>query len=693
VIGTNNHTGGSTWERLEVSGALSGGESAMVLAIRDASGFPADSYYVDGVQVEEKAYSTTYCDGDQDGCEWTGAEHASTSTRDALSRAGGRVKDFDDDYSFPIERMVGTGAAPMENVIAERVYTPGGNYERTVVLSRVFSLVSTAIGSTLSDYHDKRQALFNVLAPDTFDNEPFTLRYTGATVDKQIRARYSGGMTLSKATGFHEPVALQFVAADPMFEQIGETGAGAVATRQAVLTRYVAGRVDGAWSALGPPDASGTYNEVSAVEAGYDGTIYFGGDFTNFDNQGGNFNYIVSWDGSSYSALGSGMNGVVNALKLKPDGNLLAGGAFTTAGGVTCRGIAEWNGSAWSALGPPSSGGTVNAIEIGSDGAIYVGGTFTNWDGTANADGIASWDGSAWSALGTGITGGSANVEAILEGDDGILYVGGDYTTAGGSAADSIASWDGSAWTSLSSSTNLVINSLISFGGEIIAGGNFTTLNGASISIVGGWNGVGWRELSTLAGNIREFIIWRGNLTAVGTFTAIAGLDWIQGVALWGGSSWTYLDIDLGAAVSYGGTVFNDDIYLGTGSSVTAEWAGATSITPGGNARTYPVITITRSGGTLARLQNIINETTKAYIYSGFELQDGETVTIDLRPGLATFVSSYYGNIAGFFQGSAINEFYLLPNVANDIKMLVTITGAPTITANIKWVEQYWSVD
>ncbi|NIO09566.1 MAG: hypothetical protein GTO40_16815, partial [Deltaproteobacteria bacterium] len=61
-------------------------------------------------------------------------------------------------------------------------------------------------------------------------------------------------------------------------------------------------------------------------------------------------NYIASWDGSSWSPLGSGVNRPVRALTVY-DSKLIAGGKFTTAGGVTANGIASWDGYSWSPLG------------------------------------------------------------------------------------------------------------------------------------------------------------------------------------------------------------------------------------------------------------------------------------------------------------------------------------------------------
>jgi len=56
--------------------------------------------------------------------------------------------------------------------------------------------------------------------------------------------------------------------------------------------------------------------------------IYIGGKFTAV--AGNSANYIAKWDGTTWSTLGTGMNGVVRALTYD-SGNLYAGGDFTTA--------------------------------------------------------------------------------------------------------------------------------------------------------------------------------------------------------------------------------------------------------------------------------------------------------------------------------------------------------------------------
>jgi len=60
---------------------------------------------------------------------------------------------------------------------------------------------------------------------------------------------------------------------------------------------------------------------------------------------------IACWDGSSWHALGDGVNERVNALTFDPDGNLYAVGYFTEAGGLPVDHAARWDGETWHALG------------------------------------------------------------------------------------------------------------------------------------------------------------------------------------------------------------------------------------------------------------------------------------------------------------------------------------------------------
>ena len=108
---------------------------------------------------------------------------------------------------------------------------------------------------------------------------------------------------------------------------------------------------------------------------------------------------------ANWLPLGSGLNGAVNALAVSGN-TLYAGGSFTKAGGNAANYIAQWNGSSWSALGSGIGGlyPCVYALAV-SGSTLYAGGQFTTAGGNA-ANYIAQWNGSSWSALGSGMNGG-----------------------------------------------------------------------------------------------------------------------------------------------------------------------------------------------------------------------------------------------------------------------------------------------
>lgn len=141
-------------------------------------GAGAGDFYVDGVQVEAKSYWTTYVDGDQPDCSWDNASHASTSTRSAQSRAGGRVRDLATVYGLYIGELSGEGMGPISNLLDTYSIIPGGEMQGFKVQSRPFTIIGTLIGTSMSNLHILRQALLNVLKPDAVpDDQPVIIRY------------------------------------------------------------------------------------------------------------------------------------------------------------------------------------------------------------------------------------------------------------------------------------------------------------------------------------------------------------------------------------------------------------------------------------------------------------------------------------------------------------------------------------
>ena len=70
-------------------------------------------------------------------------------------------------------------------------------------------------------------------------------------------------------------------------------------------------------------------------------------------------------------------------------GNLYVGGGFSTIGGMSATNLAKWNGTTWSAFGTGTDNG-VNAITLDSSGNLYVGGYF-NTAGDLVRPYIAKW--------------------------------------------------------------------------------------------------------------------------------------------------------------------------------------------------------------------------------------------------------------------------------------------------------------
>jgi hypothetical protein len=687
---SNTEANGSTTLRIYQNGAGSG------------------DFYIDGVQVEEKEHRTTHCNGNEDGCSWNGSPHASTSTRSAMSRAGGRVYDLQTDYHLDIGGMSGLGAAPQKLNIDSYATLPGGELNNVKIQERVFTLTGVIRGTSMADLHANRQALLDELSPDKYPGrQPVRLHYTGAAVQKQIAAHYETGLEgdlRAEENYYWERVAIRFIADDPYWYEIGES-AVALDTNDSATFRIVAARLKstGQWDDLGPPDAAGTYTAVYAI-AEDDNYVYVGGDFLNFDNVAA-ADYIVRYNKQSgaWSALGSGMNGIVDDLVLGPDGTLYAGGSFTTAGGGGANRIAKWNGSAWSALGTGMNG-AVETLAIGLDGTLYAGGSFTTAGG-GGANYIAKWDGSAWSALGTGM---DDRVETLAIGPDGGVYAGGLFTTAGGGGASHIAKWDGSAWSALGTglvggdAAGLAINSE----GILYAAGDFATAGGNSVNNIALWSGTAWTALGSGVDDYATVLAIgkNGMLYVGGAFASAGGITLTDCIARWNGSSWAHVDIDLPGsgteivdilASKYADPGNNSifDLWVGFNKTGTGYFAGLVTATNNGTAPVYPKIIVGRSGGTSATLETIRNETTGKELLFNYSLLDGETLTIDFTPTQRSIVSNFFGpRPDAVLPNCDFGTFTLRPG-DNDISAFVNVTGAPTITAYMSWIDAYKSQD
>ena len=283
------------------------------------------------------------------------------------------------------------------------------------------------------------------------------------------------------------------------------------------------------------------------------GDFVAGGDFTTAG--GVPVKSIARWDAQWWVPLGEGLQGglsgastSVRALLALPNGDLVAGGNFTLAGSSPVGCVARWDGAAWSSLGLGMNG-VVHALVSLPNGDLVAGGSFTTADGLS-VGGIARWNGATWSPLGTGAGGStSASVNALAVLANGDLVAGGNFTTMGGVAANRIARWDGSSWAPLGSGTNSTVNTLVALAnGDLVAGGSFTTIGGVGASRIARWDGVSWSPLGvgvsgTVAPNVSSLVVFEnGDLVAGGRFTNAGGAS-ASNVARWDGAAWTPLGV------------------------------------------------------------------------------------------------------------------------------------------------------
>ncbi len=256
------------------------------------------------------------------------------------------------------------------------------------------------------------------------------------------------------------------------------------------------------WSSLG----TGTNNGVSGggptsvnALAVLGNDLYVGGNFTQAG--GVSANYVARYNPTTnnWSALGSGssngVSGIVSALVVLGN-DLYVGGSFGQAGGMSANNVARFNPAAntWSVLGTGSSNGVnnqVSAMAVDGQGNLYVGGGFSSAGGVS-ANRVARYNPTtnSWSALGTGAGGVNGNVSALaVLGSD--LYVGGNFTQAGGVNANSVARYNPTmnSWSALGTGAGGVdgdISALAVVGNDLYVVGNFSRANagGTSGSVV-----------------------------------------------------------------------------------------------------------------------------------------------------------------------------------------------------------------
>ncbi|MEM8534612.1 MAG: hypothetical protein AAGF95_27460 [Chloroflexota bacterium] len=262
--------------------------------------------------------------------------------------------------------------------------------------------------------------------------------------------------------------------------------------------------------------------------------IYIGGDFT----QAGDriVNYIARWDGTSWNSLGSGMNSVVASLAFH-NGILYAGGRFGGAGEANAHRVARWDGTAWTGLlQTNSSENSISGVGVTEDGTLYAAGNMEFFD-DLKASNIASWteQEQKWRPLGYGFADGNilADLSAVVVDSNGRVYVGGDFSDAGGKPVSNLAVWDPTQreWFDVGGGTDNHINILLLRDNVLYVGGLFER--------VGGENGIAAPHIATYDLATSEWASFAGGSAGGGLNAPVISMAFAPDGTLFVGGSFT----------------------------------------------------------------------------------------------------------------------------------------------------------
>ncbi|MBL0927657.1 MAG: hypothetical protein IBJ11_08395 [Phycisphaerales bacterium] len=407
-----------------------------------------------------------------------------------------------------------------------------------------------------------------------------------------------------------------------------------------------------------------------------------------------------------------GFDGPVYAYAVMPNGDVVAGGVFTSVGGVAASSIARWDGTTWSAMG--FIGTRVNALVLDQNGNLIAA---TGEDANSGGSGaVFRWNGSSWSQLG-GDTGSSGGIMALAIASNGDIIAGGRFSgigwfgSSGGIQANCIARWNGSAWSPLGSAVppNYLIPGLanppasppaavyaitVLANGDIIAGGQFLVGTNATGTVlaqnIARWNGSAWSAIGPgLRGGVSTVralgVLSNGQIVAAGGFfLGTTGIQ-ISNIATWNGASWLPVgtggeDPDAGATTIYalrtqpgGGVIIGGDFgnWAGQNANRVARWNGSAWSTYGSGVDAAVRALAVRTNGELM-------------VGGDFSAAGGTAANRAARWN----VSAWSSIASGLGLSNAVTAFATMPN--GDIVAAGPFTAANGVAINVSTDGTAW---
>jgi len=209
--------------------------------------------------------------------------------------------------------------------------------------------------------------------------------------------------------------------------------------------------------------------------------------------------------------------------------------------------IVKWNDDGtWEILGNGilhnGHYASVHAIAEAPNGDVFAGGPFHMDTPYGPCNSVAWWDGQEWRPVQSGVLDTGSNLPAyvydIEVGENGDVYVCGDFNMAGGEPAHYVAKaiwnealqeWD---WTPLGRTVGYVLNGsvqeLVFYEGDLYAGGAFTQYNQQIYNHLARWDSTDWQPLEGgasigVGGSVTALDAGTGGLYIGGHFTQAGG--------------------------------------------------------------------------------------------------------------------------------------------------------------------------
>ncbi len=336
-----------------------------------------------------------------------------------------------------------------------------------------------------------------------------------------------------------------------------------IATAEPQQGSYVLHQTSSGWVPLGSGPTQLVY-DLTVYDDGTGPALYANGILGATAAGGSPLRGLARWNGAGWVEVGGGLHngqgiaGYVTDATVWNDGTgdkLVVVGNFQSAGNQTAPGIAQWDGTSWTAVGG-STGDlfVVDRVQLAGGDALAV--TGTNGGATVRA---SLWDGTTWTELG-GAFDPQTIVSAYATYDDGTgprVHVGGRFQVAGGVPASNVAGWDGT-WhpvgdpRSVSGTIQTWAQHDDGSGPALFAGGTFRTAGGAVVRDVARFDGSTWTAVGATSGpskSVRALLsadVGAGSrLYAAGNFTQIGGVA-ANRIAAWDGSTWSPLGSGIG---------------------------------------------------------------------------------------------------------------------------------------------------